>query len=81
MIINTVPDFEAQQQYELLVRATDPSGLFVDQTVVLTVNDLNEPPSYIIVTAFDFDEGCLLVPQWHIFPVTILIFQTPSLSA
>ena len=57
LIINTVPDFEAQEQYELLVRATDLSGLFVDQAVVLTVNDLNEPPSDIIVTAFDFDEG------------------------
>lgn len=38
-------DHEAQASYELVVRATDPDGLFVEETVTVTVGDVNEAPT------------------------------------
>ena len=52
------PDFETKQEYDL-VRAIDRSGLSSEHRLILSVNDLNESPSEVIVTSFQFDEGLL----------------------
>ena len=57
LIINSVPDFESQQEYSLLIRAIDRSGLSSDHSLTLSVNDINESPSEVVVTSFQFEEG------------------------
>ncbi len=49
--INTSPDFEAKSSYSILIRTTDQGGLFYDKTFAITVNDLNEAPSYLSTSA------------------------------
>jgi hypothetical protein len=39
-------DFESQSSYAVTVRATDSGGLSHDQTVVITVTDVNDAPSF-----------------------------------
>ena len=57
LIINTIPDFESNSEYNLVLRASDSFGLFSDHNIKLTVNDVNESPSEVFVTAFQFDEN------------------------
>ena len=40
-----VLDFEAQGAYQVILRATDPNGLFVDRAFALAILDLNEAPA------------------------------------
>ncbi len=40
-------NFEATSGYALVVRATDTAGLTSDQTVTITVTDINEAPTDI----------------------------------
>ena len=48
----TTPDFESLQDangdnlFEVIVRATDTANLFSDQTVYITLNDINEAPTF-----------------------------------
>jgi hypothetical protein len=44
VMINSVPDFETKSSYSFNVLASDPSGAFNLQSVVITVNDL--PPVF-----------------------------------
>jgi VCBS repeat-containing protein len=47
-LTTTAPlDHEAQASYDLVVRATDPAGLFVEETVTVTVGDVNEAPTAV----------------------------------
>ena len=57
LIVNSVPDFETKQEYSLLIRAIDRSGLSSDYPLTLSVNDVNESPSEVVVTSFQFEEG------------------------
>ncbi|WP_168563958.1 cadherin domain-containing protein [Crateriforma spongiae] len=45
-------NFETQQQFELVVVATDSRGAASDRTVIVNVTDANEPPSLGDATAF-----------------------------
>ena len=57
LVINSIPDFESNSEYNLVVRATDSFGLFSDHNVSLTINDVNEAPSEVFATVFQFDEN------------------------
>ena len=57
LVINSIPDFESNSEYNLVVRATDSFGLFSDHNISLTVNDVNDPPSEVFATVFQFDEN------------------------
>ncbi|HYE28451.1 MAG TPA: cadherin domain-containing protein, partial [Allosphingosinicella sp.] len=38
-------DHEAAASHEIVIRATDPDGLFVDRTLTISVGDVNEAPT------------------------------------
>jgi hypothetical protein len=40
-------NFEAQPTYTLIVNAIDPGGLSTNVTVVVNLNDINEPPVFL----------------------------------
>jgi hypothetical protein len=42
LIINTSPDFEAKTSYAIRVRSTDSGGLYLEKSLTLKVNDLDE---------------------------------------
>lgn len=45
-LTSTAPfDHEAQASYTIIVRATDPEGLFVERTIEIAVADVNEAPT------------------------------------
>ncbi len=46
ILTDGVLDFESQASYEVTVRVTDSGGLTHDQTFTITVNDLNEAPTF-----------------------------------
>jgi hypothetical protein len=50
-------DADANNQYKVRVRATDPAGLYVDQSVVVTVTDVNESPTALTLSAASVLEG------------------------
>ncbi|MCA9120282.1 MAG: cadherin domain-containing protein [Planctomycetaceae bacterium] len=43
-------DFESQDAYSIRVQSTDSSGLSVEQTLMVTVNDLNETPTDLMLS-------------------------------
>jgi VCBS repeat-containing protein len=46
VLTTTAPlDHEAAASYDIVVRATDPGGLFVQRTVTISVGDVNEAPT------------------------------------
>ncbi|MEM7132835.1 MAG: Ig-like domain-containing protein [Chloroflexota bacterium] len=44
-------DFEAQSSYDITLRATDSSGLFLEKVLTILVNDINEEPLAIADSA------------------------------
>ncbi len=50
-------NFEAKSSYEVIFRTTDSGGLTFDKTITVTVNDLNEDPTDISISASDIDEN------------------------
>lgn len=40
--IKAVPDFESKSTYNLRIRATDQTGLFIEKKIILKVNDITE---------------------------------------
>jgi hypothetical protein len=55
--INNSPDFETKASYSILVRSTDQGGLFVDKAVTIAVNDLNESPTGLTLSATSSNEN------------------------
>lgn len=43
--INSTPDFEDKSSYEIRIQVEDQNGLLFEQSITLTVNDLEEMPS------------------------------------
>jgi hypothetical protein len=58
---NTRFNYEAQDAYSVRVRATDAGGLFVERQVIVTVNNLVEPPPVARNDAFRTSYGRTLV--------------------
>ncbi len=50
-------NFEAKSSYEVIVRTTDSGGLTFDKTITVTVNDLNEDPTDVSISASTIDEN------------------------
>ncbi len=50
-------NYEAKSSYEVIVRTTDAGGLTFDKTITVTVNDLNEDPTDVSISASTIDEN------------------------
>jgi large repetitive protein len=50
LIINQSPDFEAKNNYSLRLRVTDAGGLNFDRVINISVTDVNEAPSKILLS-------------------------------
>jgi RHS repeat-associated protein len=48
--INASPDFEAKSSYSVLVRTTDQGGLSYDKAFTVSVADLNEAPTSLVLS-------------------------------
>jgi VCBS repeat-containing protein len=55
--INSSPDFEAKASYSVLVRTTDQGGLTFDKALTITINDVNEAPTDLTITASSINEN------------------------
>jgi hypothetical protein len=54
---NTTLDYETKNSYSIRVRTTDNSGSTYEKSFTITVNDLNEPPTDIDLSALNVDEN------------------------
>ena len=52
-----VPDFESKDSYLIRIQAKDSGGLTFEKSLTLTVNDINEAPSNLTVSASIFEEN------------------------
>ncbi len=57
MITDGVLDFETKSSYSVIVRVTDSGGNTYDETLTVSVNDLNETPTDIAPNSFAVDEN------------------------
>jgi ELWxxDGT repeat protein len=55
--INASPDFETKNSYDIRVRTTDQSGGSFDKAFSITINDLNEAPTDLALSASSLDEN------------------------
>jgi Ca2+-binding RTX toxin-like protein len=51
------PDFESKSSYAIRVRTTDQDGLFFEKNLTFAVNNPNEAPTALTVTATNFNEN------------------------
>ncbi|PSB64080.1 hypothetical protein C7B61_12635, partial [filamentous cyanobacterium CCP1] len=50
LVIKQSPNYEAQKQYSVKIRATDSQGLFTEETFTIDIVDVNEPPTNIALS-------------------------------
>ncbi len=55
--VNNSLNFETKSSYAIRVRTTDQGGLFLEQTFTITVNDVNENPTGIIISSLSIAEN------------------------
>ena len=55
--INASPDFETKSSYTIRVRTTDQGGLWYEKAFTVTINDLNESPTDIALSANSINEN------------------------
>ncbi|MGL3001882.1 beta strand repeat-containing protein, partial [Flavobacterium sp. RSSB_23] len=55
--ITASPDFETKSSYAVRIRTTDQGGLFFEKTFTITINDVNETPTDIALSAAAIDEN------------------------
>jgi hypothetical protein len=55
--ITSSPDFETKSSYAIRVRTTDQGGLFFEKQFTVTINNLNEAPTDISLSASAIDEN------------------------
>jgi hypothetical protein len=55
--INASPDFETKSSYNIRVRTTDADGESYEETLTISVNDLNEAPTALNLSASSVDEN------------------------
>jgi ELWxxDGT repeat protein len=55
--INNSPNFEAKSSYNVRVRTTDQNGLFFEKAVVVNINNVNERPTNINLSATNINEN------------------------
>ncbi len=55
--INHSPDFETQNSYSIRVKTTDQGGLSFEQVLTITVNNVNESPTDLAISATTVNEN------------------------
>ncbi|GGJ45053.1 ExeM/NucH family extracellular endonuclease [Deinococcus roseus] len=57
LTINASPDFEAKSSYSIRVRSTDAGGLFFEKQFTISINNVNETPTDIGLSASSINEN------------------------
>ncbi|MFM7579811.1 MAG: cadherin repeat domain-containing protein, partial [Microcystaceae cyanobacterium] len=57
LLINDSPDFETQDHYNIRVQTMDQDGLIWEKELTITVNDVNETPTDLGLSATTVDEN------------------------
>ena len=57
LLINASPNFEAKSSYSIRVRTSDNGGLTFDKALTINVNDLNEAPTNLALSATNVNEN------------------------
>ena len=57
--ISASPDFETKSSYAIRVRTTDQGGLFFEKQFTITINNVNETPTDISLSATSINENVL----------------------
>jgi len=55
--ITSSPDFETQNSYSVRIRTTDQGGLSYEEAFTITINDVNEDPTDIALSASSINEN------------------------
>ncbi|MDZ8106681.1 MAG: hypothetical protein RM338_13830, partial [Nostoc sp. DedQUE12a] len=55
--INNSPDFETKNSYSIRVRTTDQEGLFFERSLTININNVNETPTALALSATSIDEN------------------------
>ncbi|MFM6007504.1 MAG: hypothetical protein ACKPB7_30305, partial [Sphaerospermopsis kisseleviana] len=55
--INNSPNFETKNSYSIRVKTTDQGGLEFEKTFVVNINDLNEAPTNLALSATTVNEN------------------------
>ena len=55
--INASPDYETKNSYSVRLRTTDSGGLSFEKAFTVSVNDLNEDPINLLLSASSFEEN------------------------
>ncbi len=55
--INSSPDFETQSSYSIRVQTTDAGGLSYSEALTISVNNVNEPPTSIVLSSSSIDSN------------------------
>jgi Domain of unknown function (DUF4347)/FG-GAP-like repeat len=59
LIINASPDFETKSSYSIRVRTSDRGGLFLDKSLNINVNNLNESPTDLNLSSNNVNENVI----------------------
>ncbi len=57
LCITNSPDFETKNSYSIRVRTTDQGSLYYEKVFVITINDLNEAPTDVALSASAINEN------------------------
>ena len=57
LVTNVELDYETKNEYHVRIISTDSGGLSVEQTLVITVLDVNEAPTAVILTPSEVEEN------------------------
>ena len=57
LILKHSPDFESKNTYSIRLRATDANNLWVENSFILNVNDINEKPVDMFISANSINEN------------------------
>jgi VCBS repeat-containing protein len=55
--INNSPNFESKSSYKIRLKTTDQNGLFYEEALTITINDVNEAPTNLILNAVTVNEN------------------------
>ncbi|BAQ65487.1 cadherin domain-containing protein [Geminocystis sp. NIES-3709] len=55
--IKNSPNFESKSSYKIRVKTTDQNGLFYKKALTITINDVNEAPTNLILNAVTVNEN------------------------
>jgi gliding motility-associated-like protein len=53
------PDFESKNSYSIRIRTSDQGGLFFEKQFTISINDLNEAPTNIVLTSNSINENSI----------------------